>query len=280
MTTRRDILDRISTRLTPLYGEREARSIALVAAAELSGLSASALLTDPGAPLEIAQFDELLGQLAAGRPVQYVVGRTEFCGRTFAVREGVLIPRPETEELATWVAQAETEARSLLDVGTGSGCIAATLALALPGAKVYAADISDTALTIAAENCRTLGAGVTLRRADALSDLAEVFAGPFDVIISNPPYVPQSDLAAMHVNVREYEPHEALLVPDDDPLRFYRAIARAGRRMLRPGGRLYFEIYERFADAMRRMLGEEGYADTEVREDINGKPRMTCSRLK
>lgn len=280
MTTRRDILDRIRTRLTPLYGEREARSIALVAAAELSGLSASALLTDPGAPLEIAQLDELLGQLAAGRPVQYVVGRTEFCGRTFAVREGVLIPRPETEELATWVAQAETEARSLLDVGTGSGCIAATLALALPGAKVYAADISDTALTIAAENCRTLGAGVTLRRADALSDLAEVFAGPFDVIISNPPYVPQSDLAAMHVNVREYEPHEALLVPDDDPLRFYRAIARAGRRMLRPGGRLYFEIYERFADAMRRMLGEEGYTDTEVREDINGKPRMTCSRLK
>lgn len=280
MTTRRDILDRIRTRLTPLYGEREARSIALVTAAELSGLSASALLTDPGAPLEIAQLDELLGQLAAGRPVQYVVGRTEFCGRTFAVREGVLIPRPETEELATWVAQAETEARSLLDVGTGSGCIAATLALALPGAKVYAADISQAALTIAAENCRALGAQVTLRKADALSDLAEVFAGPFDVIVSNPPYVPQSDLAAMHVNVREYEPHEALLVPDDDPLRFYRAIARAGRRTLRPGGRLYFEIYERFADAMRRMLGEEGYADTEVREDINGKPRMTCSRLK
>lgn len=125
-----------------------------------------------------------------------------------------------------------------------------------------------------------LGAGVILRKADALSDLAEVFPGPFDVIVSNPPYVPQSDLPAMHVNVREYEPHEALFVPDDDPLRFYRAIARAGRRTLRPGGRLYFEIYERFADAMRRMLGEEGYTDTEVREDLNGKPRMTCSRLK
>lgn len=92
--------------------------------------------------------------------------------------------------------------------------------------------------------------------------------------------MPQSDLPAMHVNVREYEPHEALFVPDDDPLRFYRAIARAGRRTLRPGGRLYFEIYERFAEAMRRMLGEEGYTDTEVREDLNGKPRMTCSRLK
>ena len=104
--------------------------------------------------------------------------------------------------------------------------------------------------------------------------------GQLELIVSNPPYVPQSDLPAMHVNVREYEPHEALLVPDDDPLRFYRAIARAGRRTLRPGGRLYFEIYERFAEAMRRMLGEEGYTDTEVREDLNGKPRMTCSRLK
>ena len=155
-----------------------------------------------------------------------------------------------------------------------------SLALALPGAQVYAADISDTALETAARNCRALGAGVILRKADALSDLAEVFPGPFDVIVSNPPYVPQSDLPAMHVNVREYEPHEALFVPDDDPLRFYRAIARAGRRTLRPGGRLYFEIYERFADAMRRMLGEEGYTDTEVREDLNGKPRMTCSRLK
>ena len=214
MTTRRDILGRISARLAPLYGAREARSIALVAVSELSGLSASALLTDPGAPLEIAELDDILGQLAAGRPVQYVVGRTEFCGRTFAVHEGVLIPRPETEELAAWIAQAETEAATLLDVGTGSGCIAATLALALPGAQVYAADISDTALETAARNCRALGAGVILRKADALSDLAEVFPGPFDVIVSNPPYVPQSDLPAMHVNVREYEPHEALLVPD------------------------------------------------------------------
>ena len=280
MTTRRDILGRISARLAPLYGAREARSIALVAVSELSGLSASALLTDPGAPLEIAELDDILSQLAAGRPVQYVVGRTEFCGRTFAVHEGVLIPRPETEELAAWIAQAETEAATLLDVGTGSGCIAASLALGLPEAEVFAADISDDALAVAAENFQTLGARVTLRKADALRGLAEVFPERFDVIVSNPPYVPESDRATMHPNVREYEPHEALFVPDDDPLRFYRAIARAGRRTLRPGGRLYFEIYERFADAMRRMLGEEGYTDTEVREDLNGKPRMICSRLK
>lgn len=164
MTTRRDILGRISARLAPLYGAREARSIALVAVSELSGLSASALLTDPGAPLEIAELDDILSQLAAGRPVQYVVGRTEFCGRTFAVHEGVLIPRPETEELAAWIAQAETEAATLLDVGTGSGCIAATLALALPGAQVYAADISDTALETAARNCRRSAPGSSCAR--------------------------------------------------------------------------------------------------------------------
>lgn len=278
--TRRGLLDRLAARLTGLYDAREARSIALIALSELSGLSATALLTDPGAPIAVDGFDAMAEQLAAGRPVQYVVGHTEFCGHRFAVREGVLIPRPETEELVAWVARNEHSARALLDVGTGSGCIAASLALALPDTAVCAADISDKALEIAAENCRALGAAVTLRRADALGDLAEVFPGPFDALVSNPPYVPQSDFAAMHANVREYEPREALFVPDDDALRFYRAIARAGRQMLRPGGRLYFEIYERFAGGMCRMLGEEGYTGTEVREDLNGKPRMVCSRLK
>ena len=144
------------------------------------------------------------------------MGHTEFYGHRFAVREGVLIPRPETEELVSWVVHDERRARALLDVGTGSGCIAASLALALPGAEVCAADLSDAALAIAAENFRTLGARVTLRKADALGGLDEAFPGPFDAIVSNPPYVPQSDLAAMHANVRGYEPPEALFVPDDD----------------------------------------------------------------
>ena len=261
VTTRRGLLDRLTARLTGLYDAREARSIALVALAELAGLPLSALLTDPGAPMAADGFEAMAAQLAAGRPVQYVVGHTEFYGHRFAVREGVLIPRPETEELVSWVVHDERRARALLDVGTGSGCIAASLA-------------------IAAENCCTLGARVTLRKADALGGLDEIFPGPFDAIVSNPPYVPQSDLAAMHANVREYEPREALFVPDDDALQFYRAIARAGRRMLRPGGKLYFEIYERSAGQMRLLLGEEGYTDTEVREDLNGKPRMVCSRMK
>ena len=281
MPTRREIIARIETPLTALYGEREARQIARIVVMELGGLCLTDLVAEPDKELGIDELDRIIGELAAGRPLQYVLGHTEFYGLDFQVREGVLIPRPETEELVRWIAESPApDNPAVLDVGTGSGCIAASLALALPGAEVCAADLSDAALAIAAENFRTLGARVTLRKADALGGLDEAFPGPFDAIVSNPPYVPQSDLAAMHANVRGYEPPEALFVPDDDALRFYRAIARAGRRMLRPGGKLYFEIYERSAGQMRLLLGEEGYTDTEVREDLNGKPRMVCSRMK
>ena len=277
--TRRGTIDTLAARLTGLYDAREARSIALAAIAELSGLTPSALLTDPEAELVVEGLAGAEAQLLAGRPLQYVVGHTEFYGRRFAVREGVLIPRPETEELVDRILRDEGTARRLLDVGTGSGCIAASLALGLPGAEVFAADISDDALAVAAENFRTLGANVTLRKADALGGLAEAFPKQFDVIVSNPPYVPESDRAAMHPNVRDHEPALALFVPDDDAIRFYRAIAQAGRQILSKGGRLYFEIYERAAEEIVRMLGAEGYTDTEVRTDLFGKPRMVCSRM-
>lgn len=152
-----------------------------------------------------------------------------------------------------------------------------TLALELRDAEVWAADISEEALAVAGENARALGARVAFRRADALHDLAERFDGPFDLLVSNPPYVPESDRAAMHANVRDHEPALALFVPDDDRIRFYRAIARAGQQLLRPGGRLYFEIYEHAAEEIVRMLGAEGYTGIKVHEDLNGKARMTCA---
>ncbi len=279
MTTRRDILDRMAAALAQLYDPREARSIALLCVSELAQLPMAALLTDPGAPLEIAGLEETTARLAAGEPVQYITGVAEFFGRRFKVGPGVLIPRPETEELAAWIIADEKEARRIADIGTGSGCIAATLALELPEAELFGADLSETALAAAAENCRRLGASVTLRQADALNGLADRFPERFDVLVSNPPYVPQSDRAQMHPNVRDHEPAEALFVPDDDPLRFYRAIARAGHRMLRPGGKLYFEIYHTAAEALERLLAAESYETIVTRPDMNGKPRMLCARL-
>lgn len=292
--TRREDIDCITGRLSPLYDPREARSIARLLVSERAGVPVSALLTDPGAELRIEGLEQDVERLADGVPLQYVVGTAEFYGRRFAVREGVLIPRPETEELVDRIVRSERGAQRgssqqageasgtlrILDIGTGSGCIAASLALELPEAEVFAAEIADEALTVAEENFRRLGARVTLRRADALQELKAQFPEPFDLIVSNPPYVPESDRAAMHPNVRDHEPGVALFVPDDDPLRFYRAIARAGRRMLRPGGRLWFEIYEQAAEAMREMLAGEGYTDTIVYKDLFDKDRITCSRRK
>ena len=278
MTSRRDILRSIAAPLVELYGEREARSIALLAASELSGLPEAAFLTDPQAPVEIDGLATAVERLAAGCPVQYVTGRAQFFGRKFAVREGVLIPRPETEELVAWILRTERDAAAILDVGTGSGCIAVTLAAELPRAKVAAVDISPTALAVAEENSRTFGATVELRQADMLDDLTSVFEGPFDVIVSNPPYVPLRARATKPPNVRDHEPAEALFVPDDDPLLYYRAIAQAGCKLLRTGGRLYFEIYHLHADALCALLAEEDYTDVEVRNDLFGRPRMLCSR--
>ena len=277
--TRRETIDRITSRLTGLYDAREARSIARLLVCERAGITQSALLTDPGAELTIEGLDRDVERLAAGEPLQYLLGGSEFYGRRFTVREGVLIPRPETEELVDRIIRSEqgTPCR-ILDVGTGSGCIAATLALELPEAELFAADIAEEALAVAGENFRRLGARVTLRRADALNDLPERFPEPFDVIVSNPPYVPESDRAATHPNVRDHEPALALFVPDDDPLRFYRAIARAGRRMLRPGGRLWFEIYERAAAELATMLAGEGYTAIERYRDLFDKERMICCR--
>lgn len=278
MQTRRQTLRRIAEAILPLYPEREAVQIARLFVAARSGLSLTDLLTDPEAELCMEGTEQSLAELAAGRPLQYVLGYAEFCGLRIGVREGVLIPRPETEELVGHIVRQALPSPVILDIGTGSGCIAFALERLLPGAEVHALDRSEEALAIACENAAALGSGVRFRCADALDDFWKSSECRYDIVVSNPPYVPWSERTAMRRNVTDYEPAAALFVPDDDPLCFYRAIARSGRRLLRPGGSLWLEIDERQGEAIRRLLEAAGYRNIVIYKDMNEKPRMAWCR--
>lgn len=276
--TRRELLNTLAQAAEPIYGSREAAAIAHLLVEKLCGLSRMDIALDPQAEVaEPENLRQILADLGAGRPAQYITGEAEFCGRTFGVAEGVLIPRPETEELVGWIT-AEAGSRQglrILDIGTGSGIIAVSLAAEIAGSEVFAADISDEALAIAQANAQRNGVQVDFRKVDILSaEAGGQLPSELDIIVSNPPYIPDSDLGSMHLNVTDFEPHIALFVPDNDALIFYRAIARLGQRLLRHGGALYFEIYEKYGHAMHLMLAEEGYIDIEVRRDINDKDRM------
>lgn len=262
--------------LEPLYGNGEARAITDYVLDVCFGLSKADILC--GAVEEMtaektAELNKIFGRLTEGEPVQYVLGRAEFSGRWFNVRPGVLIPRPETEELCAWITADSKASGSpkVLDIGTGSGCIAITLQLDMPESKVTAWDISADALDVARENAQQLGANVNFVKLDALNAKPE---GEWDVIVSNPPYICEKEKKDMAVNVLEHEPHTALFVPDADPLLFYRAITRLAVQTLNKGGRLYFEINPIYADDTCRMMQAEGMTAVELRSDMYGKQRM------
>lgn len=262
--------------LEPLYGNGEARAVTDYVLDVCFGLSKADIMC--GAVEEMtaekaAELNKIFGRLMEGEPVQYVLGRAEFSGRWFNVRPGVLIPRPETEELCTWITADNKASGSpkVLDIGTGSGCIAITLQLNMPESKVTAWDISADALDVARENAKQLGANVNFVKQDALNAKPE---GEWDVIVSNPPYICEKEKKDMAVNVLEHEPHTALFVPDADPLLFYRAITRLAVQTLSKGGRLYFEINPIYADDTCRMMRAEGMTAIELRSDMYGKQRM------
>lgn len=262
--------------LEPLYGNGEARAVTDYVLDVCFGLSKADILC--GAVEEMtaektAELNKIFNRLTKGEPVQYVLGRAEFCGRWFDVRPGVLIPRPETEELCAWITADSKASGSpkVLDIGTGSGCIAITLQLDMPESNVTAWDISADALSVARENAQRLGANVNFVKQDALNAKPE---GEWDVIVSNPPYICEKEKKDMAVNVLEHEPHKALFVPDADPLLFYRAITRLAVQTLNKGGRLYFEINPIYADDTCRMMRAEGMTAVELRSDMYGKQRM------
>ena len=274
--TVREAIQTIERAVSALYDPREATAIARSVVCNRCGYNFSQLVVHYDDECQISDFQTIVEQLSAARPVQYVLGQAQFYDLVFEVDEGVLIPRSETEELVARVAADALPGARILDVGTGSGAIAVSLAKSVAGADVVAVDISDVALEIAARNAANNGVDVTFVKADALADMSHL--GVFDIVVSNPPYIPQSDIVEMSRNVVDFEPHTALFVDDNDALCFYRSIAQNSLTMLREGGGLYFEIYEQFGAQIAAMLEQMGYRDIVVAKDIFGKERMVWSR--
>ena len=274
-------------RLTPLYDDGEAQAIVRLVLEVQFGITLTDIYT--GKVNELSreaeeELEKIILRLERSEPVQYVLGRETFCGRTFHVALGVLIPRPETEVLCRWIEEDYNRPYcalqppmplQVLDVGTGSGCIAVTLAADLRNSAVTAWDISGDALLIARENVHQWQVRVELKMEDALQPSDSAMQQKFDVIVSNPPYICDKERTEMEGNVLAYEPETALFVPDDDPLRFYRAIAEYGVQALSADGVLYFETNPLYINDVKEMLNTLGYKQIELREDQFGKLRFT-----
>ena len=229
---------------------------------------------------ERADLENIVNRLAQSEPVQYVLGQASFCGLTLEVAPGVLIPRPETEELVEWICWDLKDAGPgcrILDVGTGSGCIAIALAKAFPDAQVMAWDISPVALDIAQRNARQSEVGVRFEEQDMLCPQTDSLM-TWDLIVSNPPYICMSEKRDMMPNVLDYEPHSALFVPDDDPLRFYKSLAALAERHLSSDGALYLEINRAYFEEIRTMCHHYGFSDVTLKKDIYGNDRMVRCR--
>ena len=273
-------------RLVPLYGDGEAKAIARMVYEERFGLTLSDLLMGRDAEVALSELEPLVARLERGEPVQYVLGVARFCGYSFQVAPGVLIPRPETEWLCRYITHHPSpithhpsptthHPTAILDIGTGSGCIACTLALQLSGAKITAWDLSTKALRIARQNAERLGAEVNFVQQDALQPPTDCEA--WDVIVSNPPYVCLSERATMLPNVLDHEPHEALFVPDDDALVFYRCIGRYALRALKRGGLLAMELNERLGLETCRLMEDIGLKDVCLHRDEFGRDRYLAA---
>lgn len=269
----------IRSRLQPYYTAEEVSALSRIVCCDLLGQAPTDYYLGKDIALSSKkeqELEDILQRLSRFEPLQYIEGRTLFLGRELLVAPGVLIPRPETEELVELMLKEIPADARILDVGTGSGCIAISLAKELPDALVTAWDVSPEALSVARANARKLQADVRFVECDVLAcQVDEV--GLYDVIVSNPPYVTEAEKADMEPNVLQWEPSLALFVPDDDPLRFYRRIAVLGRDMLADGGRLYFEINRAYGREMVEMLRAMGYVGVRVEKDLSQNDRFVIA---
>ena len=298
-------IEETEQQLAHLYPKEEGRAIAVRLLQRFCGISSYEHLVEPyGAIAEehLPALESAVLQLAAARPLQYIIGIQEFLGRDFFVEEGVLIPRPETEELVLWVMEYVKQAGctekskfgesssgnnssqglSIIDACCGSGAIAVSLAASLPQAKVYAFDISEKALEISHKNSEALlsdSSQVEFFKYDLLKTGIEQDILTVDIIVSNPPYITEAEKNLMRKNVLDYEPEKALFVSNDNPLLFYYALEKFASKHLKSGGAIFMEINEQFGPEVAAIFSETGYIDVTIKQDIFGKDRMVCARL-
>jgi release factor glutamine methyltransferase len=291
----RDIERKFVNQLAIRYDEDEAKAIFFLAIEHHLNISRSNYLLRNNEEISIKnleQFESILHQLKAGRPIQYILGKTVFYGLPFNVNEAVLIPRPETEELVAWVlekveslklkvessepASGNPQPVMLLDIGTGSGCIAISLKKNLPQFDVSALDISSEALTVAKNNAILNEVEIDFNEDNILSNPVSILNTQYSILVSNPPYITESEKNQMQENVLANEPHLALFVSNDRPLIFYEAIAEFALKNLRENGLLFFEINELLGEATVDMLANKGFTTIELRKDMQGKDRMIC----
>lgn len=270
----RDLYQALLRKLILPVGEGEKQAMIRWLLEDRVGLSAADLMTEKDVAVEPRHFEEDMKRLNLHEPLDYVLGHTDFYGRRFRVNASVLIPRPETELLVRYVVETLGPGTKgyLLDIGTGSGCIAISLALELPGCSVQATDSDSSALAVARDNARRLGAAVQFRQHNILEE--ELSVEDLDAVVSNPPYIRKKESDTMAPNVLGFEPHHALFVPDDDPLVFHRAIARKARLVLKPGGLLAMEINEALGASTLEEVERAGFSSVVIHPDLDGKDRF------
>lgn len=282
MKTVKDAFSQFRQALSTVYDPQEIESITILALSELLKLPKAKLKAFPETEighLQAENLNSILQRLQTGEPVQYILGHTEFYGLDFKVNPSVLIPRPETEELVEWAissfqlaVDSWQQPYKILDIGTGSGCIAISLQKNLPGAQVSAMDISTEALKTAKENAELNRVNVNFIHNDILNH--SPLTAHYSLIISNPPYVTLDDKKQMHTNVTDFEPHTALFVPEDDPLIFYKTIADFASTHLKKQGLLFFEINENYGQQIVNMLDDKSFKNIELRKDMSNRDRM------
>jgi release factor glutamine methyltransferase len=288
MKTVKDVSAEFRRELEALYDKREIDSLSMLVLAENAGTSPAKIKAFPELEIPAKQaaiIDEVLIRLKTGEPIQYILGHTEFYSLQFMVNPSVLIPRPETEELVEWVISSVNskqlavgsgpQPNHILDIGTGSGCIAISLKKNLDDVQVSAMDISTEALQTAKENAELNNVSVNFIKADILNlTNHSPLTTPYSVIVSNPPYVTLEDKKQMHINVTDFEPHNALFVPDDDPLVFYKAIIDFATKNLKKNGLLFFEINESYGKQIVDLLNVKSFKNAELKKDMSDRFRM------